>query len=71
MTRLLIIAFAIGFVTLAVVQGNKPCDCAHPQPYGYIWNLDWYSVQPDDLERTHGARDPITGKPIEPWEHRS
>ena len=58
MARFLIAMFMIGFVAVTWRQSRLP-DPGEAQSPGhpYLWNLNWYDLQPDALERTHGHVD--------------
>lgn len=53
----IIVALVLWFVAVVWLQSRQPYAGAEPRSYGYIWNLDFNSLQPAALERTHGYRD--------------
>lgn len=55
--RVIIPALVLWFVAAAWLQSRQSYAGAEPRSYGYIWNLDFNSLQRDELERTHGYRE--------------
>lgn len=55
--RILIILSVLCFIVATWHQSRVLDECQIESPgHPYLWNVNWYDLQPAELEKTHGHR---------------